>query len=423
LHRVRSSLHWFALATAIVAVAGFAWAAQPAAGAKRKPAKPVGAAGQERGVNLSLTRAFRPGPSGLSDEENSREIQSACALGARVVRVFVAWRLLEQDGSGQFDPEYAAKLDSLLEQATGCGIKVMITLQGTPLWATSVSPDDPLSAAYPSRNGPGDYQRAASWILARWPGLYALEVWNEPNLPRYWRGTPSEYADLVNGAVAAKRETGSGTLILAGTVALKGWDYLRQLYAAGMRGQDGISLHPYSVGCDPACNPFYDPGYRGAPFRAAIEGIHQVMVENGDPSPLWLTEFGFSTCPSEPACVPDGVQAAWMAQSVRIASCYRYVAGLTAFVLRDRAGVPAAQASDWSFHFGLMGPDFTPKPAFGTVRSTFRELNQASARFRATGRSKRSARMRRATAGDAWLPGGTKCRKLFGRRATRAARR
>src|SRR3954471_12365548 len=62
---------------------------------KRKPDKVHPLTSQIRGVNLSLTRAFATGPYALSDEADAREMQSACQLGARVVRVMVTWHKLE----------------------------------------------------------------------------------------------------------------------------------------------------------------------------------------------------------------------------------------------------------------------------------------------------------------------------------------
>jgi hypothetical protein len=66
--------------------------------------------------------------------------------------------------------------------------------------------------------------------------------------PLFFSGTPAQYAALVNEAVEAKRLVGSATKILAGATAGEDRDYLNRLYAAGMRGHDGVSIHPYSWG-------------------------------------------------------------------------------------------------------------------------------------------------------------------------------
>ena len=330
------------------------------------------ATGQLRGVNLTPFQAFTPG--GQPDADNAREIQAACALGAGVVRVFVSWPLLEPS-PGQVSAEYVSKLDSLMSQASACGMRVMFTLVTSPPWNTSAPAETPVAKAgsYPP-GGIGAFHWIVSWILQHWPALQSLEVWNEPNYRPFWYGTPADYANLVNAAVAAKRETGSNTLIIAGALAsgsvgdIAG--YLNQVYAAGMIGEDGISIHPYSMYCPSTCS-LTGPAPARAPFRAAIAGIHEVMTRWADPVGLWLTEFGFASCPASPTCVPENLQARWIAKSIMIAACYSFVRGLTAFTIRDIPGDPQ-YSQIFDAHFGLLHTDFTPKPAFAAVGSAYR---------------------------------------------------
>jgi hypothetical protein len=391
------------------------------ASAKRKAGQASGVRGAKvQGVNLTPMQAFFPG--GQPDSENQREVQSACRMGADVVRVFVMWYLLEP-APGQVNSDYASKLDSLMSQASACGTRVMLMLAATPPW-DSTAPDGtdfPKSGSYAPRDG--EFRWMVSWILRRWPGLQALEVWNEPNYSPYWSGTPAEYAHLVNAAVEAKREVGASTLVLAGALASGDVSYLDQVYAAGMSGQDGISIHPYSMYCSGTCS-LTDPTPPGAPFRAAITAIHQLMVARGDRSGLWLTEFGFATCPAVPTCVSEAQQATWMAKSIRIASCYPYVRGMTPFTIRDIPGDPRyAQVMD--AHFGLLRTDFSPKPSYSAVTAAYRNYDLA-ARWasRSRGAAKvRGHRARRKLARRAPLPGSRSCQRILGRAEARRAAR
>jgi hypothetical protein len=391
--------------------------ASPALANHKVARQAVGApAGQLRGVNLTPNWAFAVNPYALSDADNAREIDSACRMGSTVVRLFVSMPDLEP-APGVVNPTYAAKLDSLMGEAGGCGIKVIFSFGGTPRWDTTAPAGEKQYGKYPALDGATQYAFMTAWVMRRWPGLYALEVANEPNLKSFWMGTPGQYVDLVNAAVASKRQTGSRTLVIGGVLAPEGAaDYLRQLYGAGMRGEDGLSVHPYSSMCMPICRPWSDPSRQSSPFRHTVEGIHQVMQQNGDPAPMWLTEFGFSSCPSGPVCVQDSTQAAWDAKSVQVAACYPYVAGLTAFTLRDISVPSTWDATSWHFHFGLMGADFAPKPAYSAMSAAYHHLTQvdaASARAASSGRPKKSSRARRASAGHA---ASAKCHKLLGRR-------
>jgi hypothetical protein len=351
------------------------------------------------------------GQYGFSDADNAREIDSACALNATVVRLFVSIPDLESKGPGQIDPGYAAKLDSLMSESGRCGLRVIMSLGGTPKW-DSTAPLEKFFMKFPALDGGQYYHDIAAWAMQRWPGLYGIEVANEPNLTSFWMGTPGQYAELVNAAGAAKREVGSGTLIIAGALSGDGAArYLQQLYSAGMHGQDAISLHPYSTVCRPFCQPFVDPARASSPFRSSIETVHRTMLQNRDPSELYLTEFGFSTCPSQPVCVSDRMQSLWTSRSVQVADCYPYIAGLTTFTLRD-IDVPATwDATAWHFHFGLMGADFSPKPAFGALAATYRRLTRTDTLARsAAGKGSRSRRARVIRAATS-----TKCGRLLGR--------
>ncbi|HEX3563083.1 MAG TPA: hypothetical protein VHU24_09630 [Solirubrobacterales bacterium] len=396
---------------AVLASVALAAQAQPAMAKKAARGSAAAPAGQLRGVNLTPMQAFMPG--GQSDADNQREVQSACRMGADVVRVFVMWYMLEPS-RGQVNAAYASQLDSLMSQASACGARVMFMLAATPAWDSSAPAGTgwPKSGTYPARDG--EFRWIVSWILRTWPGLQSVEVWNEPNFFQYWSGTPADYAGMVNAAVAAKRDVGSSTLILAGALATGPGiaNYLNQLYAAGMSGQDGISIHPYSMYCPGNCT-LTDPSPAKAPFRAAITRIHKLMVARGDRSGIWLTEFGFASCPAVPTCVSEGVQANWMAKSLRIAACYRYVKGLTPFTIRDIPGDPQ-YSQVYDAHFGLLHADFSPKPAYSSTTSIYRRYNVAE-------RSAAKSRAGRKSAIPAGMPGSRTCQRTLGAVAARKA--
>jgi hypothetical protein len=281
----------------------------------------------------------------------------------------------------------------------------MLMLAATPPWGSAAPEGTPFPAVstYPGRDG--EFRWTVGWILRRWRALHSLEVWNEPNYAPYWSGSPADYAGLVNQAVAAKRDVGSRTRILAGALASGDASYLSRIYAAGMSGHDGISIHPYSMYCWGSCR-LTAPTPAGAPFRAAITAIHDLMVRWGDRSGLWLTELGFASCPAVPTCVPEGVQSKWLAKSVRIAACYPYVKGLTLFSVRDIPGDPRhSHVSDG--HFGLLHTNFRRKPAYSAVTSIFR-------RYRVAERSQMRSRRGRVAATRAGLPGSRSCRLMPG---------
>ncbi len=99
--------------------------------------------------------------------------------------------------------------------------------------------------------------------------------------------------------------------MLVGSIGAADAGYLRRLYAAGIHGYDGISIHPY----DFQMNAGFTSrgrwkGHRDL-FENRVDSIHRAMLAAGDRSKgLWLTEFGYSVCPTHPYCVSRAARRA-----------------------------------------------------------------------------------------------------------------
>jgi hypothetical protein len=368
--RTRTSLPCTAIA--LVAIVAGIWAGDAAAKHKAdKAAQPPPQ--QMRGVNLTPNWEW-PGSAGMDDATSARELQSACGLGADLVRFTVKWNRLEPV-QGRIDEKYASRIDQVLAQASSCRIKVLVTLMITPCWAAA---DGPLTKCPPGSgtldppNDPATYGSIVERLLQRWPGIYALEVWNEPNLTAFWHGSTSDYAAIANAATAAADRVGSGTQMLVGSIGAADAGYLRQLYAAGIHGYDGISIHPYDFQMKAGFTPKSRWKSHRDLFEARVQGIHREMLAGGDRSGLWLTEFGYSVCPTRPYCVGEGRQARSLADSFRAAAGLRYVRGLTSYDLRDAGD----DVNVWDNRYGLLRRDFSPRSSYWAVRSVLRKLGR-----------------------------------------------
>jgi Cellulase (glycosyl hydrolase family 5) len=305
-------------------------------------------------------------------EQQRVEIAQVAAMGGNLIRFHVDWTQLMPEASMRVDQSYQDRVDQVMAWAATYQIKVILNLVGTPCWAPASGPSCPLTHEVMFSPPRTDiFQATTKYLLGRYPSLYAFEVWNEPNLGGiFWVGTPADFAATVNAAVAGANEAGVGTKVLAAGLSMDGSSYLQQLYDGGMRGQDGISLHPYS-----SASPggWVNPSARRSPFRRAIENTHRVMLHNSDHGGLWLTEFGFATCPAQPHCLSDSRAATYLANSYRLAARYRYIKGLTAFSMRDYAD-PQDQNPAWDLRSGILHKDLSPKPAFRKVKSALRRL-------------------------------------------------
>jgi hypothetical protein len=338
---------------------------------------------QLRGAMLTPNWSVAGTPFAMTGTQQYMEVKNVCHMGGDLVRFSVDWSQLQPR---DVDQAYLGRIDQMMNWASACGIKVILDLVGSPCWAIAPAPCRGNSWIFTPPRG-GAFEAITRFLLARYPSLYALEVWNEPNYA-FWHGTPDQYGALVTEALTARNSLGSRTRILAGALLLDGFNYLpglsylEELYQAGMRGEDGISIHPYSMGCEynVTCGIFMNPGPYGTPFRAAIKAAHEVMLRYGDRAPIYLTEFGFATCPAHPSCVPEPTAAVWLARSFQIAARIPYVAGLTAFSMRDYA--PPSDADPlWDMRSGIVRQDLSPKPAFPVLRSVLSRL-AAKARHR-----------------------------------------
>jgi hypothetical protein len=292
---------------------------------------------------------------GASPSLVAKDIAHVAALHAKVVRVELPWSGLEPAGPGRVDPAALAFTDDLMAAAAAHGLTVIATVMSTPCW-DSTAPARLLRAcsprgltpanAWPPRN-PDDYAAIVAFLAARYGNrLAAIEVWNEPDqaneLYLAGRGKVAHYAALLKSAYVAVKRVSPSTPVLGGSLVGSNGQFLRELYAAGIKGYyDGLAVHFYTLPV------------------AAIASIHRVQLANGDNTPLWLDEWGWSSCwprhrvQEEQACVTRTVQARNIRDGFRSLARLPYIAALVLYQLKDTAGES----------FGVLAANGAPTPA------------------------------------------------------------
>jgi hypothetical protein len=323
-----------------------AWLA-PAGDARRAPSARSSATAPLSGINIS---------GGGLPAEIDRQIALAHTLHAKVVRTQVSWASLEPLASGQINQESLASLDRLMADASAASIRVIATVDGTPCWASS-APVSLQRACMPGRsskantwppNNPADYAAFVAYLAQRYgTHLAAIEVWNEPDQANqlYFAGPnkPQRYAAILRAAYPAIKQANPNVPVLAGSLVGANGVFLRALYAAGIKGYyDGLAVHFYTL------------------TLASLRSIHEVQLANGDNKPLWLDEFGWSSCyprqklQQEQACVTKQIQATNTANTFRALAHTAYIA---AAVLYKLQGSPQEE-------FGVLSASGAHKPAF-----------------------------------------------------------
>jgi polysaccharide biosynthesis protein PslG len=335
----------FALALAVCAAA--TCQAHGATSAQRPSAVPL------RGVNvIGLYSGVGPG---VAD----RQIAAARKLHASVVRAALRWSALEPVRPNEVDPAALAFTDRLIADAAAAGIRVIFTVDDTPCWASSapasllrrcVPGKSTPANAWPPRN-PAAYAAAVAYLARRYGAkLAAIEIWNEPDQSNqlYFAGPEKvqRYAAILRAAYTSIKQADPSVPVLGGSLVGSNGRFLRALYAAGIKGYyDALAVHYYSL------------------VLASVRAIREVQLANGDSRPLWLDEFGWSSCfprqriQEEQACVTASTQARNLADVIRSLSGTPWVAAAVVFNLQDAARE----------NFGLLDASGASKPAFAAL--------------------------------------------------------
>jgi hypothetical protein len=310
------------------------------------------------GVNIGSGSGSGAGLS-RADEEVAR----AHALHAKVVRIEAAWSDFEPTASEQVEPQALAFTDHVVAAAAAEGMRVIMLVDGTPCWASS-APQSLLSRCVPGKQSaanqwapsqPAAYAAFVAYLARRYgDDLAAIEVWNEPDQvnERYFAGPhkAQRYAALLRAAYPAIKQAAPNVAVLGGSLVGSSGVFLRSLYAAGIKGYyDGLAVHFYTL------------------TLAALRATREVQLANGDTAPLWLDEFGWSSCwprhrvQEEQGCVTARTQATNFRDLFRSLANTPYVAAEVFYKLRDSPGQ----------NFGVLTAGGADKPSFAAVSRVF----------------------------------------------------
>ena len=219
--------------------------------------------------------------SSYSDVQRVQVLDSVKASGMQWVRIDVGWDMIETNYRGERNAYWTSRLDDFIGMAVARGLKPMVMLYQTPAWAR---PSGTASNTPPS--DPATFASFAGWAAARWAGrVAAWEIWNEPNLDGFWRGTdPAAYSRLVRLAYPAIKSADPRALVVAGAVSYNDDAFLAKMYAAGARGFfDVLSTHPYMGQADAAPEAGDDGTIWTMRHVCKFAGVHQAafaMVES-----------------------------------------------------------------------------------------------------------------------------------------------
>ena len=209
------------------------------------------------------------------------EIPLLQRLHPAVVRIEFPWWAIERTARGQFD---WSRADASISGLVGAGLSPAPVIVYSPDWSSTLpNPATSCTSSSGARTRPaqppsgkdfGDFVRAAA---GRYRGqVHYWEMWNEPDLPQYFSGTPDQYAQdvLVPGFQAVKQADPTAQVIFGGpSYANMGWLGAVLNSPAAAQSFDIIAFHNYG---DTASD---------------LDGARKLALVAGG-RPIWLGEWG-----------------------------------------------------------------------------------------------------------------------------------
>jgi hypothetical protein len=309
--------------------------------------------------------AQQPGIAFESPAKRDHDLDVIAAAGMTWVRADFYWSVVQAAGRSS----YAwGPIDAFVKAARARRINVLALVAYAPAWARDSSSD-----MAPPRD-PHDYATFIRAAAKRYGpmGVHAWEIWNEPNLSRFWspKADPAAYTALLKLAYPAiKSADPKATVISAGlSPALNtGQDlspitFLADVYLRGGRGSfDAVGLHPYSYPYAPMFKATWNTFYRTPDF-------HAVMTLFGDGAKkVWGTEVGYPTGTGSQA-VSEQRQAVNLVAAVNQWKAWPFTGPLVVFTVRDASNNTAAVDDN----MGMLHMNGVAKPALAAIRRVLR---------------------------------------------------
>lgn len=288
-------------------------------------------------------------------------------LGARMTRVDFHWHGVQPDP----DTWDFSRWDRYMDAADRHGMRVLALLVFGNT-AVETSPKGRKTRMYIAPEDVPLYLEYVRRIVTRYKDrVYAWEIWNEADVPRFWDGPTEEFYELAKRAAETLYEIDPSLRVVGTSMTgpLGSWTprALEGLYRSGaMERVDHPSWHLYVS--DPRA---YYNEFRKAQLTAR---------KHGHPGALWITELGD----------PDGGIYPWRASSDLLAehamkshaiALSMGFENLVWYCLRDGRLESQMQKSwDSESFFGLLGPDDQWKPAAYAYRLFNRHCSHSVSR-------------------------------------------
>jgi polysaccharide biosynthesis protein PslG len=338
-----------------------------------------------------------------------QQVAGYAATGAHWARLGFDWSRSERSRGS-----YTWSNDRNIARFDAAGMKVLGVIAYSPNWASAPA----CAARYGNKCAPlapTDFARFAAALAERYDGdgykdapgsprVAAWEIWNEPNLPSYWRPRPdpAAYAALLASTYAAVKRAAPHVTVVSGGLSPAGGRFaptrfLAAMYLAGAHGTfDALGFHPYSYPVLPtkvASWNAWQQMFRAFPNVGQPDSLRSLMVANGDQAKkIWVTEYGAPTAgdtngdglsicnrdglnhPAQDRCVTEAQQANLLRTAYAQWETYSWAGPMFWFAYQDVKTGSRRVINN----FGLLRSDGSAKPALRAYADAARAAGRTS---------------------------------------------
>ena len=294
---------------------------------------------------LLLSMPFSSIDVGICHLQDEYDFEVASNMHFLWHRSSVAWTSIEIRMWG-YD-YYWKDADELVNQSMKYGIKILWTIAFTPWWCSSkpnASIYDEDYYTYPPKDMNAWYDFVKN-IAIRYKGkITAWEIWNEEDLSYFWKGSVEQYVDLIKYAYMALKEVDENNIVVMGGLALANPSegeynphFLEEFLALG--GGKYVDVYAFHV--------------YGNTLMQRYEYMKNTLQRFNESKPLWVTEFGASTCSH---CYNE-MQQAFIIMHDIIQFQKLGIEKAMIYELKDNPS-----EDEWDSHLGIFHADYSPKP-------------------------------------------------------------
>jgi hypothetical protein len=207
-------------------------------------------------------------------EESNYKIMSLLQnAGIKWITITFRWDEIEKT-KGNLDLEHQRNIYKIAKEKD---INIVAKVKGTPKWANNGrGPNVPPIVL-------NDFKIFMEKIISSFKGnIKYWQIWGEPDIPKFWKGTPLEYVELLKVGYQVIKSGCNDCKVLSAGLDGNGENYLKLLIDDNFyKYCDIISFHPYA------------PTPEASQLRAKI--FTSIVISNNINKPVWFTEIGYQS--------------------------------------------------------------------------------------------------------------------------------